>query len=225
MTAADQRGRHQDSVGVEKATAVGSATTVSEPWEVRDARAADVTAAAAAVAELLVELGGRVPDQPALEVEARALVEDPSVGILLLAMAPSPAPPGSGASERRGLYGTANSEAGGSGSEAGRSSSEAGVGGEGVGKVVGVLAASWGRALHVPGRYLTIQDLWVRSEWRSAGVGAGLVEGLADRAAAEGVRRIEVGLPRESFEAIRATERFYLANGFEPLGPRLRRLL
>jgi GNAT superfamily N-acetyltransferase len=88
-----------------------------------------------------------------------------------------------------------------------------------------VLAASWGRALHVPGRYLTIQDLWVRREWRSAGVGAGLVEALADRGAAEGVRRIEVGLPRESFEAIRATERFYLGTGFELLGPRMRRLL
>jgi len=28
-----------------------------------------------------------------------------------------------------------------------------------------------------------------------------------------------------SFEAIRATERFYLANGFAPLGPRMRRKL
>jgi GNAT superfamily N-acetyltransferase len=160
---------------------------VSEPavaadWKVREATIADVPAAAAAVAELLVELGGRVPDQPALEAEARALVEDPAIGILLLA-------------------------------------------GDVAGGVVGVLAASWGRALHVPGRYLTIQDLWVRSDWRSAGVGAGLLDGLADRAAAEGLRRIEVGLPRESFEAIRATERFYLGNGFEPLGPRLRRLL
>jgi GNAT superfamily N-acetyltransferase len=150
-------------------------------WKVREATTADVPAAAAAVAELLGELGGQAPEPAALEAEARALVEDPAVGLLLVA-----------------------------------------TGGE---EVVGVLAASWGRALHVPGRYLTIQDLWVRHEWRSAGVGAGLVDALAVRAAAAGVPRIEVGLPRESFEAIRATERFYLGNGFEPLGPRMRRLI
>jgi hypothetical protein len=34
-----------------------------------------------------------------------------------------------------------------------------------------------------------------------------------------------VGLPRESFDAIRATEAFYLDNEFEQLGPRMRRLL
>jgi GNAT superfamily N-acetyltransferase len=193
-------------------------TSVATDWTVREASVADVPAAAAAVAELLVELGGRVPEASALEDEAQALVEDPAVGILLLATSP---PLTRRASELRGLYGTENSDAGGSDSEAGRPNSEAGVG-DGI---VGVLAASWGRALHVPGRYLTIQDLWVRGEWRSAGVGAELVEALADRATAEGVRRIEVGLPRESFEAIRATERFYFGAGFEHLGPRMRRLL
>jgi GNAT superfamily N-acetyltransferase len=156
-------------------------STLATRWEVREARRADVPAAAAAVAELLAELGGSVPAPAALETEARALVEDSAVGILLIATTAC--------------------------------------------ETVGVLAASWGRALHVPGRYLTIQDLWVRHEWRSAGVGAGLVDALAERAAAAGVPRIEVGLPRESFEAIRATERFDLGNGFEPLGPRMRRLV
>jgi GNAT superfamily N-acetyltransferase len=92
-------------------------------------------------------------------------------------------------------------------------------------EIVGVLSASWQRALHVPGRYATIQDLWVAAGWRSRGVGAGLVDGLADLCQAQGVARIEVGLPRESFDAIRATEAFYLGNGFEHLGPRMRRLL
>lgn len=96
---------------------------------------------------------------------------------------------------------------------------------EAEGELVGVLSASWQRALHVPGRYATIQDLWVEAEWRSRKVGAGLVEALAELALAEGVSRIEVGLPRESFGAIRATEAFYVANGFEQLGPRMRRLL
>lgn len=96
---------------------------------------------------------------------------------------------------------------------------------EGEGEVVGVLSASWQRALHVPGRYATIQDLWVHPGWRSRRVGAGLVDELAALCLAQGVVRIEVGLPRESFDAIRATEAFYLGNGFEHLGPRMRRLL
>jgi para-aminobenzoate synthetase len=96
---------------------------------------------------------------------------------------------------------------------------------EAGGEVVGVLAASWQRAPHVPGRYGTIQDLWVDPNWRSRKVGQGLVEALAGTAQERGVDRLEVGLPRESFAAIAATERFYQDNGFEHLGPRMRRLL
>jgi GNAT superfamily N-acetyltransferase len=96
---------------------------------------------------------------------------------------------------------------------------------EADGRIVGVLSVSWQRALHVPGRYATIQDLWVDPEWRSRRVGAALVDELADLCQAQGVERVEVGLPRESFDAIRATEAFYLGNGFEQLGPRMRRLL
>lgn len=96
---------------------------------------------------------------------------------------------------------------------------------EGEGEIVGVLAASWQRAPHVPGRYGTIQDLWVNPDWRSRKVGQGLVEALAETARGQGVGRLEVGLPRESFVAIAATERFYTDNGFALLGPRMRRLL
>jgi GNAT superfamily N-acetyltransferase len=96
---------------------------------------------------------------------------------------------------------------------------------EGGGEIVGVLAASWARALHVPGRYATIQDLWVEPRWRSGGVGAELVMALAERATAEGVARIEVGLPREGFPALDRTEAFYRCAGFEHLGPRMRMLL
>ena len=96
---------------------------------------------------------------------------------------------------------------------------------EGEGEIVGVLSASWQRALHVPGRYATIQDLWVDPDWRSRRVGAALVDELVALCGEQGVARIEVGLPRESFDAIRATEAFYVGNGFEQLGPRMRRLL
>jgi GNAT superfamily N-acetyltransferase len=96
---------------------------------------------------------------------------------------------------------------------------------EAEGRIVGLLTASWQRALHVPGHYATIQDLWTDSAWRSDGVGRGLVEALVDKARERNVGRLEVGLPRETFAAIEETESFYRRNGFEHLGPRMRRLL
>jgi len=96
---------------------------------------------------------------------------------------------------------------------------------EADGGIVGVLSASWQRAIHVPGIYATIQDLWVDEAWRSRGVGAELVEAIASQARRRGVSRLEVGLPRETFAAIASTESFYARNGFEHLGPRMRRLL
>jgi branched-chain amino acid aminotransferase len=91
--------------------------------------------------------------------------------------------------------------------------------------IVGVLAASWQHAIHVPGRYGTIQDLWVHPDWRSRAVGRELLAAFFELAREEGAGRVEVGLPRESFENLAATEAFYLANGFAPLGPRMRRKL
>jgi GNAT superfamily N-acetyltransferase len=91
--------------------------------------------------------------------------------------------------------------------------------------LVGVLAASWQHAIHVPGRYGTIQDLWVHPAWRSRAVGHDLVEAFCALAREQGAKRIEVGLPREDFERIAATTAFYSANGFEHLGPRMRRKL
>jgi GNAT superfamily N-acetyltransferase len=96
---------------------------------------------------------------------------------------------------------------------------------EADGGIVGVLTASWQRAIHVPGVYATVQDLWVDEAWRSRGVGAELVEAIASQARTRGVSRLEVGLPRETFAAIASTESFYRRNGFEHLGPRMRRLL
>jgi len=93
------------------------------------------------------------------------------------------------------------------------------------GDVVGVLAASWQLAIHVPGRYATIQDLWVHPSWRSRSIGADLIAALVDLARARSIARIEVGLPSEDFRALQATEAFYLKNGFAPLGPRMRLVL
>jgi GNAT superfamily N-acetyltransferase len=151
-------------------------------WDVRRARPGDSAAVATGVAALLCELGATPPSHTAIEDEARAHIDDPTLGIVLIAV---------------------------------------GDGGE----LVGVLTASWARAIQVPGRMLTIEVLWTRREWRGRAVGAGLVDALAEAAVDAGAARVEVGLPRESFEALRATERFYLANGFERLGPRMRKAL
>jgi GNAT superfamily N-acetyltransferase len=93
------------------------------------------------------------------------------------------------------------------------------------GQLVGVLAASWQVAIHVPGAYALIQDLWVHRAWRGRTVGASLLAALHELAHGRGFARVEVGLPRESFERFDATEAFYLGNGFEPNGPRMRRVL
>ena len=92
-------------------------------------------------------------------------------------------------------------------------------------EVIGMLAASWQFAIHVPGEYATIQDLWVHPAWRSRSIGGDLIDALVDVCRGRGVARVEVGLPREGFRALRATEGFYLANDFAPLGPRMRRTI
>ena len=153
----------------------------AQGWRVRPASGDDAPAVARALDELLIELGGKRPSVEEIEAEARALIDEPAAGALLVA--------------------------------------------ETEGEIVGVLAASWQRAPHVPGRYGTIQDLWVDPAWRSRRVGHGLVEALAASAREQGIGRLEVGLPRESFAAIEATERFYTGNDFAHLGPRMRRIL
>jgi GNAT superfamily N-acetyltransferase len=98
------------------------------------------------------------------------------------------------------------------------------VDGERAAGVVGVLCASYQLALHVPGRYALIQDLWVHRSWRGRSIGLELLGALFALAREQGMARAEVGLPRESFAGIRATEGFYVRNGFEHLGPRMRRV-
>jgi GNAT superfamily N-acetyltransferase len=171
-------------------------------WQIRPAQPEDAAAVATGVAALLCELGATPPSHAAIEAEARAHIDDPSLGIVLIATAD----PSEASSHLVPDSGTNCELTGGGG-------------------LVGVLTASWARAIQIPGRMLTIEVLWTRREWRGRAVGAGLVEALGPIAVDAGAARVEVGLPRESFEALRATERFYLANGFERLGPRMRKAL
>ena len=91
--------------------------------------------------------------------------------------------------------------------------------------LVGVLGASWQSAIHAPGTYGLIQDLWVQPAWRSSAIGAALVDAFAGIAREQGVARIEVGLPKSSFTHVAATEAFYVRNGFDVHGTRMRMLL
>ncbi len=173
------------------------APSAAPTWCVRAAVRADKSAVAGAVHQLLRELGGTPPPLIEMEKTVRALVGDPAAGLVLVA-----------------------EEDGASGAEGDGAS-----GPERDGAIVGVLAASWQSAIHVPGRYALIQDLWVASSHRGQAIGRALLGALFALAREQGMTRVEVGLPRESFSAIRATETFYLNNGFAPLGARMRRPL
>lgn len=91
--------------------------------------------------------------------------------------------------------------------------------------VVGVLSASLQEAIHVPGRYALIQDLWVEPDWRRRLVGAGLIDAFLEIAGLRGALIVEVGLPKARFRGLQATEAFYRANGFALVGSRMRRAL
>lgn len=92
-------------------------------------------------------------------------------------------------------------------------------------RIIGLLAASFQIAIHVPGRYALIQDLWVHPRWRGQAVGAELLKGLFALVRERRIARVEVGLPSERFPGLRSTEAFYLGNGFEQLGARMRKVL
>jgi GNAT superfamily N-acetyltransferase len=156
-----------------------NASIAAGSWHVRSARADDIAAVAAAVRELLLELGGTPAPASALESAASSLVEDRNAGTLLVAQARA--------------------------------------------AIVGVLGASWQTAIHVPGHYALIQELWVDPAWRGRAIGGDLLAAVFELARERRITRIEVGLPQESFAGIRATEAFYLANGFTSLGERMRR--
>ena len=148
---------------------------------VRAACREDLDGIVTGVRALLVELGGDPPPATTMRTAARALLEDPGSGAVLVADA--------------------------------------------SGELVGVLATSWQTAIHIPGCYGLIQDLWVHPSWRAKSVGRDLLTALFELAREQGVARVEVGLPRESFAGLDATQAFYLAHGFTLLGTRMRSLL
>jgi GNAT superfamily N-acetyltransferase len=167
---------------------VGAPTPPRLCWCVRPATHQDIPTVVEAVQELLHELGGTPPPKAAMQAAARALLDSPQAGALLVM-------------EADGRMADAEYNH----------------------AIVGVLCVSWQTAVHVPGRYALIQDLWVHPLWRGKAIGRELLTALYALARELQIARVEVGLPREDFEALAATQAFYQANGFAPLGPRMRR--
>jgi ribosomal protein S18 acetylase RimI-like enzyme len=93
------------------------------------------------------------------------------------------------------------------------------------GALIGVLGVSFQHAIRIPGRYGSIQELWVHPAWRGRAVGGDLIVALFSRARNREIYRLEVGLPSDQFPHLAATEAFYLNNGFTTIGLRMRRLL
>ena len=163
------------------ATSTEPRSALEGSWRVRTAAGSDAPAIAAAVHDLLLELGGKPASRSAIEAAARAALGDRESGALLVA-------------------------------ERGR-------------ELVGFLGASWQSALHIPGRYGLIQELWVHPSWRGRAIGGDLLDAAFALARELRIARVEVGLPRDGFVGLRATEAFYRGHGFELLGARMRALL
>lgn len=92
-------------------------------------------------------------------------------------------------------------------------------------QIVGVLGVSWQSAIRIPGRYGVIQELWVKRAFRYNEIGADMLTALVQLAREQGIGRLEVGLPSDSYRNLVSTESFYETNDFTGIGLRMKRLL
>lgn len=88
---------------------------------------------------------------------------------------------------------------------------------------VGVIVLNECNAIYAGGKFGEISELYIRPEVRSQGVAPHLIADALSEARARGWKRLEVGAPGQP--KWKRTLDFYLLNGFEEVGPRLRRLL
>lgn len=88
---------------------------------------------------------------------------------------------------------------------------------------VGVVLMNECAAIYAGGKFGEISELYVRPEYRSNGVAARLLEAAGKHAEECGWKRLEVGAPTQP--AWERTLKFYLREGFEEVGPRLRKLV
>ncbi len=78
------------------------------------------------------------------------------------------------------------------------------------GHVVGVAVLAYRLSISAAGPFVSIEDLYVRPEERSRGVGRGLLEAVEKRSASRGVSYVEAQVENEEVAA------FYVALGYEP---------
>ncbi|MCM2316061.1 MAG: GNAT family N-acetyltransferase [Thermoanaerobaculia bacterium] len=91
------------------------------------------------------------------------------------------------------------------------------------GQILGVLTLSVTFAIYANGEYGVIDEMYVDPRFRSAGIGARLVEEAVDIGRGLGWTRIDVTAPES--ERWSRTRRFYESIGFEFTGPKLRKRL
>jgi GNAT superfamily N-acetyltransferase len=78
------------------------------------------------------------------------------------------------------------------------------------GHVVGVAVLAYRLSISAAGPFVSIEDLYVRPEERSRGVGRGLLEAVEKRSASRGFSYVEAQVENEEVAA------FYAALGYEP---------
>ena len=89
----------------------------------------------------------------------------------------------------------------------------------------GFISISENFALHCGGKYITIQELWVKPEFRSHGVGTLLIKYIEKYCKNLGIKRIDVGLPNYTFKGYPETHDFYLRNEYTDIGVRMKKVI
>ncbi len=89
----------------------------------------------------------------------------------------------------------------------------------GEGEIVGVLTLNQCTAIYANGNFGEISEFYVKSNWRSSGVGAKLIQAAKKFGMDKGWSELEVGAPPQP--TWQRTLDFYISQGFEYSGPRL----
>jgi len=97
------------------------------------------------------------------------------------------------------------------------------VGANAAGEVVVFATLAESFAVFARGRYGIINELWVRSGERSAGLGAEMLEHIEAIGRQRGWHRIDVSAPQDP--RWDRSHAFYVKRGFQPTGRKLKRLL
>jgi len=91
------------------------------------------------------------------------------------------------------------------------------------GKIVGVMTLMETFAIYANGNYGVIDEMYTDPEFRSAGVGAALIDAAKEYGRTRGWERIDVTAPES--EGWERTRQFYEKNGFAFTGPKLKFVL